>query len=57
MNNSRLSTSSEKFIIDSKTKYALEELIKSEPLISVNSQPALRSADLRGVGQSYDFKG
>ena len=38
MNNSRLSTSSDKFIIDSKTKYALEELIKSEPLISVNSE-------------------
>ena len=38
MNNSRLSTSSDKFIIDSKTKYALEELIKLEPLISVNSE-------------------
>lgn len=37
MNNGRLSTNSDRLIIDSQTKYALEELIKSEPLISVNS--------------------
>ena len=35
MNNSRLSTSSDKFTIDSKTKCALGELIKSAPLIIV----------------------
>ena len=37
MNNSRLSTSSDKFTIDSKTKYDLGELVKLAPLISVNS--------------------
>ena len=38
MNNNRLSTNSNKLIIDSKTKYELDGLIKSEPSISVDSE-------------------
>lgn len=38
MNNGRLSTNSNKFFIDSQTKYEIDELIKSKPLISIDSE-------------------
>ena len=54
MNNSRLSTSSDKFTIDSKTKYALGELIKSAPLISVNSEGrAMIIKELKYIRSTY----
>ena len=54
MNNSRLSTSSDKFTIDSKTKYALGELIKSAPLKIVNSEGrAMIIKELKYIRSTY----